>query len=182
MKTFLWIGFVLCGLQSVKAQTATEKQLQQEIVTLKGKLKEQAERTTILKEALDLRERGKEIKKEDVSIRITSLSQNQESGEVSVKGLITYHGTKKRNLQFVQQQVVDPQGNTYQTYKVVKPNAESEDVFFQDVTAEIPYAFLIKFESISEKLSALSLMRVQIYGDFPGSISNFDFKGLEVEW
>src|SRR5690606_7104294 len=153
MKYVYFLAIVLCSVRGM-AQT----DLENKILQLEGQLKEQAERNSILKRALDIREAGKEVKLEDVTIRITSLQQNRESGELSVQGVITYHGTTKRNLQFVEQQVVDPEGNTYETYKVVKPKEESEKVFLQNVTADIPYSFVIKFDGTKDKLATLSLL------------------------
>ncbi|HLT88274.1 MAG TPA: hypothetical protein VKZ57_11835 [Sphingobacterium sp.] len=177
MKYVYFLAIVFFSYSGM-AQTDLEKKVNQ----LELQLSEQIERNTILKGALDLRERGKEMKQEEVTIRITSLRHDAESGDLRAQGLITYHGSKSRNLQFVQQQVVDPEGSTYETYKVVKPKEESQKVFLQKVTADVPYSFLIKFEGIKAKPATLSLLRVQIYGDRPGSVLNFDFKGLEVGW
>lgn len=176
MKYVCFLAIVLCSVRGM-AQT----DLENKILQLEGQLKEQVERNSILKQALDIRERGREIKQEDVTIRVTSLQQDRESGELSVEGLITYHGTTKRNLQFVEQQAVDLGGNVYETYKVVKPKEESEKVFLQNVTADIPYSFVIKFEGTKDKLATLSLLRLQIYGA-RSSLLNFDFKGMEVGW
>lgn len=159
-----------------------QSDLEQKLRQLEVQVNEQMERNAQLKEALNLRERGKEIKQEEVSIRITSLQHDLENGELRAQGLITYHGSASRNLQFVEQQLVDPHGNTYETYKVVKPKEESQNIFLQKVTTDVPYAFLVKFEGMKDKVATLSLLRVQIYGDRPGSILNFDFKGLEVGW
>jgi len=176
MKYLFFLMLAFCSFQGM-AQT----ELAEKVVQLEAQVKEQAERNAILKDALDLRERGREITKEEVTIRVTAVQHDMESGELRVQGLITHHGMKNRNLQFVQQQAVDPEGNTFESYKVVKPKEESQDVFLQKVTADIPYAFLIKFEGVKEKPATLSLLRVQIYGE-RSSVLNFDFKGLEVGW
>lgn len=168
-------------LVSISFQGMAQTELENKIAQLQGQLNEQTERNAILKQALDLREKGSELKQDDVSIRVTSLQQDLENGEISVQGLITYHGVDKRNLQFVRQQLVDPEGNTYETYKVVKPKDESKKIFLQNVVAETPYAFLIKFEGIKEKIATLNLLRMQIYGQH-SNIINFDFKGIEVSW
>ena len=177
MKYLSFLMFVLFSFQGM-AQTELSEKVQQ----LEAQVKEQAERNVILKGALDLRERGREMTKEEVTVRVTALQHDVESGELRVQGVITYHGAKSRNLQFVQQQVVDPEGNTYETYNVVKPKEESQKVFLQKVNTDIPYSFLVKFEGIKAKPATLSLLRIQIYGDRPGSVLNFDFKGLEVGW
>lgn len=115
-------------------------------------------------------------------MRITSLSQDLGSGIVSVQGLITYNRASRRNLQFVRQQIVDPKGSNYETYKVVKPKDQEMEFFLEDMTPDVSYSFLIKFEDIKDKLATVSLLRVQIYGEEPGAVLSCGFRSLEVGW
>lgn len=157
------------------------KQAEQKIVHLEAKVAEQTERNEILKEALDIRSLGSEITKDGVAVRITKVSQDLAAGEIRVEGLMTNKGTQPRRIQSSKLELVDAKGNAYSSYKIVKANAETEKFVVDDATSGQPYAFVIRFEGMPEKLATLALLRVSLYRAKLGK-ENFDFKGLEVSW
>ena len=192
MKKFTYLIVALLFTVSAMAQTDLEQKvtqleqnfqrLEQRVGQLDAKLTEQIERNDRLQEALDIRSLGNEIKKDDVTIRITKVTQDLAAGELRIEGLMTYNGSKKRELHFPEQELVDVKGNVYTTYTVVQPKDESKELYINNAATDLPYAFVIKFEGIQEKLPTVGLLRVQVWSSRLGGKESFDFKGVKVDW
>lgn len=172
---------LLCGNMSF-AQTSNVDELKKEITNLQHQLSAEKEKTAYLKEALDLRSNGKEFIQDSISIKITAVEGNLNSKSITVKGLVTYLGNIKRNIQFPQQVLLDPKGNIFETFTAVQLNDLKKDIFIQDVEKDIPYGFAVIFKKIEEQFPTASLLRLQIYGNGGAPDHKFNFKGIDITW
>lgn len=156
--------------------------LKTEIKSLHKQLLIEKEKTTYLKAALELRKGNVEIELDSVVVKIVEIKGNRTDNKITIKGLITYLGTTKRNLQFAAQQIVDPKGNTLQSFTAATPNNLENTFRIQQAETKIPYAFIVQFKEADERMPIISLLRLQIYSKRIGSVSNYNFKGLDVHW
>lgn len=179
---YLFIFLLSLLGNSTFAQSKAVEDLKNEIKNLTQQLLAEKEKTAYLKEALDLRSDKVEITNDSVTIKLVEVRGNSVEKTISAKGLITYKGSKKRNLQFAAQQLVDPKGNTTESFTALKTNDLKKDLFIQGAETDIPYAFVTQFKEVEEKAPTLNLLRLQIYGSNPGSVVNFNFKAVDVIW
>ncbi|WAC38985.1 hypothetical protein [Pedobacter sp. SL55] len=80
------------------------------------------------------------------------------------------------------QQIVDPKGNTLQSFTALRPNDLTKTFRIEQAETKISYAFTIEFKEAKDIIPTISLLRLQIYGERVGSTSNYNFKGLDVKW
>lgn len=169
--------------QCLFAQSVNTEELKLEIKNLKHQLQAEQEKTTYLKEALDLRNDKIEVTEDSVTIKLIEVKGNSTDNSILVKGLVTYNGLTKAKLQFGGvQRIVDPKGNTVESFNIVKPNNLDKSFFIDDADTDIPYAFVVKFDEV-ERTPNLSLLSLQIYetGPYTRTVS-FKFRGLDVVW
>ncbi|WAC38986.1 hypothetical protein [Pedobacter sp. SL55] len=76
------------------AQTSSEV-LKKEIENLSNQLISEKEKTAYLKAALELRSGNIEITLDSTTIKITEVKGSKTDDKITVRGLITYLGTKK---------------------------------------------------------------------------------------
>lgn len=164
------------------AQKDQTEELKKEVTSLKQLLNLEKEKVTYLKGALDLRSNSIEIIQDSISIKITGVKGDLKNKTIAVKGLVTYLGNVKRNIQFPQQTLVDPEGNIYDTYTAVQSNDLKNGIFIQDVEKDIPYGFVVIFKKVEEKVPTASLIRLQIYGNAGAKEHKFNFKAIDIIW
>jgi len=157
--------------------------LEARLKVVEAKVAEQTERNAFLKEALDLRTTPLERTVDGIRMQITKVYMNAGEQQLYVQGLVTYLGdNEKKNLQFGgSQEIVDPQGNFYQTFGVGYANNKGQDFAVSRAEAGIPYGFLAKFGNITERIPTIALLTLRMFNDRAGEI-DFKFKGLEVSW
>jgi len=173
---------ILLLLNNSSFAQASFESLKKEIATLSTDLKTEKEKTDYFKNALNLRKNSSELIQDSISIKITEISGNIADQTVRVKGLVTYLGSSKRNIQFSQQELVAPNGHIYEAFTAFQLNNPTKDIFIENVEPNIPYGFMVNFNGVEEKFPTISLMRLQIYGPWSTPDSYFNFKGLDINW
>ena len=174
--------FTLNFLSIVAFAQKNTDQLNAEITALSKQLQAEKEKTAYFKKVLELRSVGTEITLDSVNIKIVEVRGKSAENLITIKGLITYLGQSKRNLQFSAQQLVDPKGNTLEAFTAVKSNDEKKTFRIEHAETGIPYSFTVQFMGANEKIPTLSLLRLQIFGKSMGSTVNYNFKGLDLTW